>query len=410
VVIFDDEWRMNFHPLTYSRACCELVCGGGSLLNRLERAGGDVTDLWVPDWLRDTVANRHPHRRVNEPVPGPALLLNGRGRWRSIPEVGDGSPWVGVVPGTPGIAAIHGGSGNALTRRLFHADELSQWPRRDVSAHVQLFEWPWQLLHAHLAALEEDLSVMPANGRSLNQPGVHLLEPDRIHIGEGTRIKPCVAIDAESGPVHIGRGVTISAHVSIQGPAMIGDGTLLQVGANVRAGSHIGPVCKVGGEIEGSIIHGWSNKQHDGFLGHSYVGEWVNIAADCINSDLKNTYGTIRMPINGREVETGERFLGMLVGDHCKIGVNCSIPTGAVIGFSSNVIGATAPRFLPSFGWHEEGVLTEYDFDRTLIVAERVMARRDRSFGPVERELFQSIHRQARRLEAERPSLVSSAR
>ena len=107
---------------------------------------------------------------------------------------------------------------------------------------------------------------------------------------------PCVVLDAEEGPIYIGRNVKISPHTSIQGPCYIGDNTLIQANAVIRENTSIGPVCKVGGEIEASIIHSYSNKQHDGFLGHSYLGQWINIAADAINSDLKNTYGSVRVP------------------------------------------------------------------------------------------------------------------
>lgn len=191
--------------------------------------------------------------------------------------------------------------------------------------------------------------------------GSHLLAPRDIHIGDGTRVKPCVVIDAEDGPVLIGENVRIMPHSYIQGPVYIGDGCILQVGANIREGTHLGPVCKVGGEVEESIVQGYSNKQHDGFLGHSYVGSWVNIAADCINSDLKNTYGKIRVPINGEEVDTGELFQGASIGDHAKVGINVSIPTGAVIGFCSNVYTPVSPKFVPSFSWIVGEEAQEYD-------------------------------------------------
>ena len=150
----------------------------------------------------------------------------------------------------------------------------------------------------------------------------------------------------------------------------------------IHAGTTIGPVCKVGGEIEASILHGYSNKQHDGFLGHSYVGTWVNIAADCINSDLKNTYGTVRVPINGRPVETGEMFVGMLVGDYSKLGINVSFPTGAVVGFCSSVFAAQSPKFVPSFVWVDGDAWMSFDEDRGMEIVEKVMARRQRVFHP----------------------------
>ncbi|MCZ6634941.1 MAG: hypothetical protein O7G87_16200 [bacterium] len=161
-------------------------------------------------------------------------------------------------------------------------------------------------------------------------------------------IKPCVVIDAEDGPVWIGQNVTVMPHTTIRGPAYLGDGSLIQPGA-VIGGAYIGPVCKVGGEIEGSIVHGYSNKQHDGFLGHSYVGQWVNIAADCINSDLKNTY--------------------------------------------------RCPKFVPSFAWIDGDRVDRYDEVRGLAIARKVMARRKVEMSKAEEEAFMAVTRQALAIE-----------
>ena len=167
----------------------------------------------------------------------------------------------------------------------------------------------------------------------------------------------------------------------------------------VHAGTTIGPYSKVGGEIEASIIQGYSNKQHDGFLGHSYIGSWVNIAADCINSDLKNTYGTIRVPINGREVDSGEMFVGMLVGDHSKAGINVSFPTGAVIGFCSSIFAPRSPKFVPSFAWIDSDSAERYDEQRGLALARKVMARRRRVMSAAEERVFLAIRKQALAIE-----------
>jgi len=270
-------------------------------------------------------------------------------------------------------------------------------PRRDVSANVKLFDWPWQLVLANESALIADWEA----GSQMNTvagdvgPGAYLLNEGSIHIGSGTRIKPCAVIDAENGPVWIGENVTIMPHSYVQGPAAIGDGCLLQPGAVVHKGTSIGPMSKVGGEIEASVIQGYSNKQHDGFLGHAYIGSWVNIAADCINSDLKNTYGTVRVPINGREVETNEMFVGMLVGDFSKAGINVSFPTGAVIGFCSSVFVARSPKFVPSFAWIDGERADRFDIERGLAVARKVMARRKHVMTEHEEKVFRSVRQQA---------------
>jgi UDP-N-acetylglucosamine diphosphorylase/glucosamine-1-phosphate N-acetyltransferase len=199
--------------------------------------------------------------------------------------------------------------------------------------------------------------------------------------------------------VWIGRRVTILPHCYVQGPAYIGDCSFLQVGTVIHAGTSIGPVCKVGGEIEASIIQGYSNKQHDGFLGHSYVGSWVNIAADCVSSDLKNTYGTVRVPINGRDVDTCELFVGMIFGDHSKTGINVSFPTGSVIGFCSNVLALRSPKFVPSFTWIDDGSMEHFDVQRGLAIARKVMARRNRTMTAAEERAFLAVCPQAMNVE-----------
>jgi UDP-N-acetylglucosamine diphosphorylase/glucosamine-1-phosphate N-acetyltransferase len=267
---------------------------------------------------------------------------------------------------------------------------------------VELFDWPWELIHANERALVSDWESSTENQPSIEgrlDPGSHILAAESVRLGTGSRVKPCAVIDAEDGPVWIGDNVTISPHTYIQGPVCIGDGSLIQPGAVIHAGTTIGPVCKVGGEIEASIIQGYSNKQHDGFLGHSYVGQWVNIAADCINSDLKNTYGTVRVPINGRSVDSGEMFVGMFVGDYSKLGINVSFPTGAVIGFCSSVFASQSPKFVPSFVWVDGDSWTAFDEDRGMEIARKVMARRNRSFSLDRETLFRRIRRLAQRLE-----------
>ena len=200
---------------------------------------------------------------------------------------------------------------------------------------------------------------------------------------------PCVVLDAEQGPIYIGANVRISPHVSVQGPCYIGDDTLIQSGAAIREATAIGPVCKVGGEVEASIIHSYSNKQHDGFLGHSYLGQWINIAADSINSDLKNTYGKVRVPINGVEVDSGEMFVGLTVGDHSKCGINSSFATGSVVGFSANLfMSAHIPKFVPSFAWYTDSCREYYDAQRGLDVARKVMARRKVAMTAAQQNLY----------------------
>ena len=340
---------------------------------------------------------------VNEALKGRAILLNGRGVWSALPEAGD-EAWVGTVGPDHSVACIV--ADDVLSRTLTADVVLDEvrlgaatagLPRRDVSSCVRLVTWPWDIVSANEDVLVEDWSH---DGRG---PGLHgrvcdgayVLGKDNVFLGDGADIKPCAVIDAEDGPVWIEEGSMILPHSYVQGPAYVGPGSLVQAGGIVHAGTTLGPVCKVGGEIEASIIQGYSNKQHDGFLGHSYVSSWVNIAADCVNSDLKNTYGTVRVPINGREVDTDEQFVGMFVGDHSKSGINVSFPTGAVIGFCSSVFTSRSPKFVPSFAWIDDDRVMRYDEIRGLALAELVMARRKKTMTEAEKNVFMSVTKQA---------------
>lgn len=411
IVVFEDFTWKNLLPLTYLRASFQLVCGMGDLLARIRRLAGRnrPISLWCRSTMKDLVGETT-GLPVNQPLgEGGVLLLNGRALWRSIPSVQRAeSNWVGTAGAGGRIACIYADTGLAaritpemLQDEVWMRTLLTGLPVRDVNEHVvRVMEGTWDVVLASKAAIADDWPsrVEEAGGQGLLgmvDAGSYVLAPENVHMGEGTRVLPCTVIDAEDGPVYIGNHVKILPHCYIQGPAYIGDHTLVQHGATVRDGCYIGPVCKVGGEIDASIIHSYSNKQHDGFLGHSYVGCWVNIAADCVTSDLKNTYGTVRVPVNGYEVDTGEQFVGSVIGDHSKVGINVSIPTGAVIGFCSSVFAVKAPKFTSSFLWITGGRLERYDPQRALAVARKVMARRKQAMSQAEEQVFLSVLAQA---------------
>lgn len=412
IILFEDARWPRFLPLVYLRGLFELRCGCGELRQRVERVASDdkaftEVDLWCRPELAGLVAEQTT-RPVNRASGGGSLLLSGRGFWSLLPGVAAGdSAWVGTSGKDQQVACVW--ADDDLAARLSHEVMLDEaalaaatdgLPRKDVSHLVTLFDWPWELVHFNRAAIEADWRLAGLKGTSTTDPGVHLLNPGEIHVGGGSRIKPCVVIDAEDGPVWIGANVTVQPHAYIQGPCYIGNNSLIQPGAVIREGCAFGPRCKVGGEVEASIMHGFSNKQHDGFLGHAYLGSWINIGADCLNSDLKNTYGTIRVPINGQDVETGLQFVGMLMGDFSKTGINVAFPTGAVVGVCSNVLVPSPPKFTPSFTWLDPNGISPFDVDRALGTANKMMARRDRHVTPTLEAAFRAANEQARSLES----------
>jgi UDP-N-acetylglucosamine diphosphorylase/glucosamine-1-phosphate N-acetyltransferase len=261
-------------------------------------------------------------------------------------------------------------------------------------------QYPWDLVQAN----GEELTRQFTNGGVHDGrvcTGAHLLDPNRIHVARAATVKPGAVLDAESGPIFIDRDALVQPNAVLEGPCYIGPGAIVRPGAVIRANTTIGPVCKVGGEIEATIIHGHSNKQHDGFLGHSYVAQWVNLGADTVNSDLKNTYGTIRVHINGVGVESGQRFVGAFIADHVKTGIGTILPTGGVVGVAANVFTHhAAPKFVPSFAWLTEAGMTAYRVEKAVNLASTVMSRRDMWLSHAERRLLEEVATESRQVEA----------
>jgi UDP-N-acetylglucosamine diphosphorylase/glucosamine-1-phosphate N-acetyltransferase len=228
--------------------------------------------------------------------------------------------------------------------------------------------------------------------RGLVYEGAHLVNPSNIVIGAGSKIKPGVVLDAEGGPIYIGSNVTVFPNAVIEGPAFVGDRSLIKVGAKIYEHTSIGEVCKVGGEVEASVIHSFSNKQHDGFLGHAYLGMWVNLGADTNNSDLKNNYGSVKVIIDGQTIDSGSMFMGLVMGDHSKSSINSMFNTGTVVGVSSNVFGSGfPPKSVPSFAWGGGEAIKTYDLERALLVARRVMGRRKLELSACEEAVLRTV-------------------
>ena len=257
-----------------------------------------------------------------------------------------------------------------------------------VEAPGAMMNYPWDMVLHNERMLREDWPGSPGCQGRVSK-GAHVIRPEHVFIGTDARIMPGAVLDASEGAIHIGSGVTVSPLAVVQGPAYLGDRTVIQPGAAIRHACSFGPACKLGGEIEATIVQGYTNKQHDGFLGHAYLGEWVNLGADTVNSDLKNTYGAVRVPISGRDVDSGQTFVGSFIADHAKTGIGLTLPTGCVIGFGSSVALSTrAPKFVPSFSWITDQGTTQYDAERCLAVARKVMERRNITITPAQERLF----------------------
>jgi UDP-N-acetylglucosamine diphosphorylase/glucosamine-1-phosphate N-acetyltransferase len=262
----------------------------------------------------------------------------------------------------------------------------------------------WDLVHALPAATEADFLLLEARLQSdcCTAPPesvdltVRLIASERIHIEAGATVGPYCVLDATGGPIVIERGARLAPFCVVEGPCFIGEESRLKPGARLLGGCHLGPQCRVGGELAESILQGYANKQHDGFLGHAYLGEWTNLGADTNNSDLKNNYGQVQVTMLGAKVETGRRFVGLMMGDHAKSGINTMFNTGAVVGVFANIWGGGfPPKEVPPFSWGgpQDG-WAPYELGKALETARVVKGRRGRRLAPCEEELYRALHRQ----------------
>ena len=264
------------------------------------------------------------------------------------------------------------------------------WPEWEaVAVEGQLLGSPWELIAANPARLRQDAEQW---ADCEVHASVHRVGSGRIVLGDGAVLEPGVVLNTVAGPIVLAAEVQVRAHSRIAGPFYAGPGSTI-LGGSLSVTS-LGPRCKVRGEVESSVILGFANKAHDGFLGHSIVGRWANLGAMTTNSDLKNNYGPVRALVRGRSVETGLVKGGCLLGDHVRTGIGTLLNAGSVVEAGANLFGGgLAPKYVPPFswGWGEGTERTSYEIERFLDSAERVMARR----GVALSEAMRSLYRRA---------------
>ncbi len=369
-------------PLTWLRPAYDLRCGILTLREKILRAYNPPEyALECRPYLAEYLAEGNPDAKVNQLPGGTVLAVNGRVLWnadlaRRIPLEGPdryyrcGDQLVAARMSGDRLAALDPATSSST-------EHSSAVETEEVEATI--IEWPWDLVHHNAGQIIADFPLVATPGaiEGLVMDGAHLVEKGNLCLAPGSKVMPGVVLDATSGPIFIDRDATIMAGALIEGPVYVGHKSAIKMGAKIYEGTTIGEVCKVGGEVEESIFHSYSNKQHDGFVGHAYLGQWVNLGACTSNSDLKNDYGNVKVIVEGEMVDTGSMFVGATIGDHTKTGINTILNTGTVLGVGCNIFGADfPPKYIPSFSWGGAGGLQEYRLEKCLQVARRVMGRR----------------------------------
>ncbi len=401
--LFEDRGVANLEPLTLTRPAFELRCGLSSLACKQSRYfGAQKVGVWIRPVLVDLYGLDRPATPINDLIwlqAGPVILVNGR--WLPPPQT---SP----LPTTPSVGLV----GEEIAYAVVGPDQVRSWSSQTVETCLEtwtktlprrpaggrLFHHLWEIVQQNGEQISLDRPHDVSTVRA--QPGsspISVLGPaEALSVDAAAQVEPMVVADTRSGPVVIGRGAVVTAFSRLEGPCAIGPGTQV-LGAKIRAGTTLGPECRVGGEVEASILHGHVNKYHDGFLGHSYVGEWVNFGAGSSNSDLRNDYGEVTVPVDGALVKTGLTKVGCFVGDHTKTGLGTLLNTGTNVGVFCNLLpsGGLLPKLVPSFCNWWNGTLAETtELSRLLTTAATVMRRRGGTFTEAHAAYFQGLFEQ----------------
>jgi UDP-N-acetylglucosamine diphosphorylase/glucosamine-1-phosphate N-acetyltransferase len=409
IVLFEDEGYRTLLPLTYTRTAADIRCGIFTLRERLQARYGQPVTAMTRAYLADVFgAGAWPLRLLSRNIP--IVLVNSRlvdisclSELQTMPIgsliVSDdanttaGGATLVAARVSPALASavfayLLEQQGNVVLQELQRFGPV-------IKHRPAMLNFPWDIVELNGHMIRADMGLLNPTHYipAVAHPDAHLWSmqaPEHIMVHPQAHIEAPVALDAREGPIVIGRA-RIEPFSLIQGPVAIHDGALIS-GARVRGGTTIGPVCRIGGEIEASVVQGYSNKHHDGFFGHSYLGEWVNVGAMTTTSDLKNTYGNIKMTLEGYgQVDSGRLKLGCFLADHVKLGIGVHLNGGSMVATGSNIFGVHfAPKTIPAFTWGGER-FRAYRIDRMIEVTRKVMARRKVELTAAQETVLQQV-------------------
>ena len=386
--LYDDAVARAFEPFALTRPAGELRAGALLVRERWERAFGAravgfvgaphlaaFEELDAPPAAREALSAGAivVHARC---APSLAALSDNADVWTC-----DGRVAAVRLSEAVDLATLADGTRplDALVRAGAPTDELRGWWMDEVWSYIAHL---MPMLTADITALGQVLATQPQSASVL---GAH-----PVFVEQGATIEPHVVLDVTAGPVLVRRGATVQAFTRVVGPCYIGhDSTVM---ADRIAGCAIGEMCRVHGEISSSIVLGHANKSHDGFVGHSYLGRWVNLGAGTTTSNLKNTYGSVALWTPDGVRDTGLQFLGTLFGDHAKTGIRLPLTTGSVVGAGANVYDRMPPKAVAPFAWGGGAPYGTYAVDKFLDVAAHAMGRRQVTLGAGGRETLRAAH------------------
>jgi len=393
IVLFDDAYRIDLLPLTFTRPVADLRTGILTIREKWEKRLGQATSTLTETYLSD----KYPCQWRDE-----NLLINGA----LVPD----SQVLEQIAALDWGQALKTENGRLLAVKLrnvakgtFPIDKaLQAGSTATVRSKVTLLSKLWDIFSGNDQAIRDDFALLTADRQSAPLSATNrVMGPEAaVFLEPGAKVE-CATLNTTKGPVYIGRSAEIMEGCHIRGPLALGESVVLKMGAKIYGATTLGPHCKVGGEVNNSVFLGYSNKAHDGFLGNSVIGEWCNLGADTNNSNLKNNYDEVKLwnYKKGSFGKTGLQFCGLIMGDHSKCGINTMFNTGTVVGVSANIFGAGFPRnFIPSFSWGGAGGFSTYRLEKAYETASRMVQRRKKTLQPIDKRILLYIFEASRKL------------
>jgi UDP-N-acetylglucosamine diphosphorylase/glucosamine-1-phosphate N-acetyltransferase len=378
-ILFDGPYRTNLLPFTYTKPVADLRIGILSIREKWELFLESTTTTITEDYLSE----KYPLVELEINVMINASFL-------PIPELVD------AIKSLDLNEAIFNGE-DVIAFCLAEGkdpQDFSGFKAKEFNQDLLKIEHTWDLFRLNAAAIEQDFTLL-TDGRTSHPLSntVNVFGEHPVFVEEGAQLE-FVTLNTTNGPIYLGKNSEVMEGSVIRGPFALCDHATVKLGAKIYGPTTIGPFSKVGGEVNNSILMGYSNKGHDGFLGNSVLGEWCNIGADSNTSNLKNNYAEVRLWDYETEgfAKTGLQFCGLMMGDHSKCGINTMFNTGTVVGVSANIFGSGFPRnFVPSFSWGGSKGFVSYKTNKAFEVAEKVMQRREQVLTEVDKAILNHV-------------------
>lgn len=381
-ILFDDKCRINLLPLTFTRPVAEIRIGILSIKEKWDRLLKTDCSYLTEDYLSD----KYPLIKAKENILINGSVLPDSALIKQILLLKNNE----ALLCNDILIAVHLDEKKVST---FNQSEIAGFKQKNSKLDFMKIEFPWDIFSKNGEALISDFKLITKGRKSQAISKTNRVLGQDIFIEKGAKVE-CAILNTTTGPIYIGKEAEVMEGSIIRGPFSLGDHSALKLGAKIYGPTTVGPYSKVGGEVNNSVIFGYSNKGHDGFLGNSVLGEWCNIGADSNNSNLKNNYEKVRLWNYEKEsfVNTGLQFCGLIMGDHSKCGINTMFNTGTVVGVSSNIFGDGFPRnFIPSFSWGGAKGFIDYKLSKAIETAERVYERREMIFDEMDKKIFEHI-------------------